>query len=154
MSIVALKLSSEMAASYVGKELLINAISDLAACIYHGIGLISETHIKDIFSELDLEAKVRTIEIFLKDANKFKQLQNSKSLESCLHYVKESVHNLHVRIQELHSVISDHYTTKWFAYYRWPSYSYIIEDIRLQTKLLDTRFARMMQICQCMNKFS
>ena len=101
MSIIALKLSSEMAASYVGKELLINAISDLAACIYHSIGLISDVHIKTVFVELDLEAKIRTIEIFLKDANKLKQLHQSKSLESCLHFVKESIHCLHLKIQEL-----------------------------------------------------
>lgn len=106
--------------------------------------------IVDITNSIDLNSKVELVETIIRDINeeiKIHHLEPNKSLEIVLlqtTYILDKIHN---NITELKEAI-EYNKSRWFNSFRSTDYSKIIEKLKENKILLDTRMNDLIKIIQ------
>ena len=151
ITIPALISGSKIMGAYFSKDLLLSTLSDIASCVYHSVNSVKDNNIKVFLEEIDISVRIQIIESFLKSINKSNQIKNNETILKCLHFIKETIHNIYIELQNIKKIIDNHNKNTWFAYYRSPPYCNHIKTIKMHSRLLDARYLRCVQIIECIN---
>ena len=104
----------------------------------------------DITNSIDLNSKVELVETIIKDINeeiKIHHLQPNKSLEIVLLQTTDVLDKIHNNITELKKAIEYH-KSLWFNSFRSTNYYKIIDKLKENKILLDTRMNDLIKIIQ------
>ena len=136
-------LGAEVLSALIGRQILTQAISDASYNIYNSVQNIFyySTNVDIVLQDLDISNKVKMIEEITKNIN---DEQHSKILEMSL----ESIHDMVIKIREdlkaIDTKIAIH-KKKYFANWRSVSCKKQINNLILHCKILDKRFALLIQ---------
>ena len=104
----------------------------------------------DITNSIDLNSKVELGETIIKDINeeiKIHHLEPNRSLEIVLVHTTDILDKIHTNITELKKAIEYH-KSLWFNSFRSTNYSRIIDKLKENKIILDTRMNDLIKIIQ------
>ncbi len=104
----------------------------------------------EITNSIDINSKVELVETIITDINqeiKIHHLEPNKSLEMVLLQTSHILDKIHNNIVELKKGIEYH-KTLWFHSFRSTNYSIIIEELKENKIILDTRMNDLIKIIQ------
>jgi hypothetical protein len=112
--------------------------------------ILNEKHddLKELIKSIDLDSRVELIESVIRDISDDMKIHNispNHSLELALCQIKNIISDIHFDLNAIKSGIEYH-KTLWFNYFRTPSYYKIIEKIKDDKKLLDSRFDNLVKV--------
>jgi hypothetical protein len=112
--------------------------------------IVNEKHddVKELITSIDLDSKVELVESVVRDIHddmKEHHIHPNNSLNLSLNKLMEIIQILHNDLNEIKKGIEYH-KTLWFNYFRTPSYYNIMEKVKDDKKLLDSRFDDLVKI--------
>ncbi len=112
--------------------------------------IVHEKHddVKELISSIDLDSKVELVESVVRDIHdimKEHRISPNNSLNFSLSKLMEIIQIIHNDLNEIKKGI-EHHKTLWFNYFRTPGYYNIMEKVKSDKKLLDSRFDDLVKI--------
>ncbi len=112
--------------------------------------IVNEKHddVKELITSIDLNSKVELVESVVRDIHddmKEHHIYPNHSLNLSLNKLMEIIKTIHDDLNEIKKGIAYHKTI-WFNYFRTPSYYTIMEKVKEDKKLLDSRFDDLVKI--------
>jgi hypothetical protein len=112
--------------------------------------IVNEKHddIKELIKSIDLQSKVELVESVIRDLNddmKFEGVYPNHSLELALSQLMNIIETIHTDLNSIKNGIEYH-KTLWFNYLRTPLYNNLIEKVKEDKKILDSRFDNLVKI--------
>jgi hypothetical protein len=112
--------------------------------------IVHEKHddLKELIKFIDLDSRVELIESVVRDITddmKIHKISPNHSLELALCQIKNIITDIHSDLNDIKKGIEYH-KTLWFNYIRIPEYYKIIEKVKEDKKILDSRFDNLVKV--------
>lgn len=112
--------------------------------------IVNEKHddVKDFIESIDLHSKVELVESVIRDLHddmKLEGITSNYSLDLVLSQLMNIIEIIHTDLNSIKDGIEYH-KTLWFNYFRTPVYYNLIEKVKQDKNILDSRFDNLIKI--------